>query len=152
MAITDILAGAGVIAAFPAGDKALLRDLSQRAARALTIDSKVILDALRAREALGSTGIGAGIAIPHARIPGLSRFFGLFVRLERGINFEAVDSQPVDLVFLLLSPDREDNGQLAALACISRLLRDRDNAARFRAARSVGEIRRILLRNGSIDC
>ena len=149
MDIADLLTCEHVIAALPANDKStLLHDLSQRAARALTIDRQVILDAVLAREALGSTGVGAGIAVPHARIPSLSRFFGFFAQLERPINFEAIDSQPVDLVFLLLIPEREDNTQLTALAGVTRLLRDRDTAARLRAARNSGAICEILFADG----
>jgi PTS system nitrogen regulatory IIA component len=148
--IADLLTPEHVFAVFSADDKpTLLCDLSQRAARALTIDRQVIFDALQAREALGSTGVGAGVAVPHARIPNLSRFFGLFARLERAINFEAIDGQPVDLVFFLLTPDREDNDQLAALACVTRLLRVRDTATRLRAARNTGEICKLLLPGGA---
>jgi PTS system nitrogen regulatory IIA component len=129
--IADLLTREHVVAALPANDKStLLHDLSQRAARALTIDRQVILDAVLAREALGSTGVGAGVAVPHARIPRLPRSFGFFALLERPISFEAIDSQPVDLVFLLLTPEREDNAQLTALACVTRLLRDRGLTAR----------------------
>jgi nitrogen PTS system EIIA component len=147
--IADLLTREHVVAALPANDKpALLHDLSQRAARALTIDRQVILDALLAREALGSTGVGAGVAVPHARIPRLSRSFGFFTSLEKPISFEAIDSQPVDLVFLLLTPERGDITKLTALACVMRLLRNRDTAARLRAARNSGAICEILFAGG----
>jgi nitrogen PTS system EIIA component len=147
--IADLLTREHVVVALPANDKStLLHDLSQRAARALTIDRQVILDAVLAREALGSTGVGAGVAVPHARIPRLPRSFGFFALLERPISFEAIDSQPVDLVFLLLTPEREDNAQLTALACVTRLLRDRGTAARLRAARNSGAICEILFAGG----
>src|SRR5262249_33641394 len=103
-----------------------------RAARLLAIDGQTILDALMSREMLGSTGIGQGVALPHARLSGLQRFFGLFARLERPINFDAIDDRPVDLVFLLLIPEKAGNDHLAALAAVSRRLRDRDVAARLR--------------------
>ena len=147
--IADLLTREHVVAALPANDKStLLHDLSQRAARALTIDMQVILDALLAREALGSTGVGGGVAVPHARISRLSRSFGFFTSLEKPIGFEAIDSQPVDLVFLLLTPEREDNTQLTALACVTRLLRDRDMAARLRAARNSAAICETLFAGG----
>ncbi|HTQ34664.1 MAG TPA: PTS sugar transporter subunit IIA [Stellaceae bacterium] len=141
MDITELLDRKHIAPALQATDKpALLRELSQRAARAIAIDPQAILEALQAREALGSTGVGAGIAIPHARVAGLQQFFGYFVRLQRPIAFDAIDGRPVDLVVLLLSPDREDAEPLAALACISRVLRNRDNAAKIRAAANEREI------------
>ncbi|MGC2415868.1 MAG: PTS sugar transporter subunit IIA [Stellaceae bacterium] len=145
MNITDLIAPERVIAALRVGDKAqLLRDLSQRAAKLLAIDPQSILDALEAREALGSTGVGQGIAVPHARVGGLHDFFGLFARLERPIEFTAIDERPVDLVFLLLIPDLAGNDHLAALACVSRRLRDRDAAAQLRAATTGAELYEIL--------
>jgi nitrogen PTS system EIIA component len=147
--ITDLIARDRVtdrvIAALRVSDKAqLLRDLSQRAAKLLAIDPQPILDPLVAREALGSTGVGQGIAVPHARIGGLHDFFGLFARLERPIDFTAIDERPVDLVFLLLIPDEAGNDHLAALACVSRRLRDRDAAAQLRTAKSGAELYEIL--------
>jgi nitrogen PTS system EIIA component len=147
--ITDLIARDRVtdrvIAALRVSDKAqLLRDLSQRAAKLLAIDPQPILDPLVAREALGSTGVGQGIAVPHARIGGLHDFFGLFARLERPIDFTAIDERPVDLVFLLLIPDEAGNDHLAALACVSRRLRDRDAAAQLRTAKTAAELYEIL--------
>jgi nitrogen PTS system EIIA component len=143
--ITDLITPDTVIAALRVGDKPqLLRELSQRAAKLLAIDTQAILDALQAREALGSTGVGQGIAVPHARIAGLHHFFGLFARLERPIDFTAIDERPVDLVFLLLIPDQAGSDHLAALACVSRRLRDREAAAQLRAAKTESEIYNIL--------
>jgi PTS system nitrogen regulatory IIA component len=143
--ITELIAPDRVIAALRVSDKPqLLRDLSQRAAKLLAIDTQAILDALQTREALGSTGIGQGIAMPHARIAGLHHFFGLFARLEGPIDFTAIDERPVDLVFLLLIPDQAGNDHLAALACVSRRLRDREAAAQLRAAKTDAEIYTIL--------
>jgi PTS system nitrogen regulatory IIA component len=82
---------------------------------------------------LGSTGVGHDIALPHAKIAGLGRLFSLFTRLEKPIDFDAVDSRPVDLVFLLLVPENADKEHLAALASVSRRLRDREIAHRLRA-------------------
>jgi PTS system nitrogen regulatory IIA component len=147
--ITDLIARDHmpdrVIAALRVSDKPqLLRDLSQRAAKLLAIDTQTVLDALEAREALGSTGVGQGIAVPHARIGGLHDFFGLFARLDRPIDFTAIDERPVDLVFLLLTPDEAGNDHLAALACVSRRLRDHDAAAQLRAAKTGAELYEIL--------
>ena len=145
MDIADLIAPQCVVASLQAGDKAqLLRELSERAARQLGIDGEKILDALRSRERLGSTGVGQGIALPHARIAGLERFFGLFVRLSRPINFDAIDAAPVDLVFLLLIPELAGNEHLAALATVSRRLRRREVAAQIRGARAGPEVYEIL--------
>jgi PTS system nitrogen regulatory IIA component len=139
--ITELITPDRVITALRVNDKPqLLRELCQRAAKLLAIDTPAILDALQAREALGSTGVGQGIAMPHTRIAGLDHFFGLFARLERPIDFTAIDERPVDLVFLLLMPDQAGNDHLAALACVSRRLRDREAAAQLRAAKTDAEI------------
>jgi PTS system nitrogen regulatory IIA component len=111
----------------------LLQDLIRRAAKVTGMPVQPLLDAVMAREALGSTGIGEGIAVPHAKIRGLGRFFALFARLEKPINFDAVDGEPVDLVFLLLTPATADKDHLAALACVARRLRESEVARRLRA-------------------
>jgi PTS system nitrogen regulatory IIA component len=111
----------------------LLQELSRRAAKALGVEVPAVLDPVLAREALGSTGIGEGVAVPHARIAGLKQFFALFARLEKPINFDAVDGQPIDLVFLLLVPADADKDHLAALACVARRLRDPEIAWQLRA-------------------
>lgn len=117
-----------------AGNKTqVLQELARRAAKALRIDVQTILDPVMAREALGSTGLGAGVAIPHARVAGLTHFFALFARLEKPINFDAVDEQPVDLVALILIPSQADKEHLTALACVSRRLRDPAIARQLRA-------------------
>lgn len=135
MDVADLLSPGHVIAKLPAGDKrTLLADLARRAAAATGLRQSAILEALSGREALGSTGVGGGVAIPHARIAGLDRFFGAFARLERRIDYDAVDEQPVDLVFLLLVPPHAANEHLQALACVSRRLRDRSMADLLRRA------------------
>lgn len=111
----------------------LLQELVRRAGKATGLPVQPLLDAVTARENLGSTGIGEGVAVPHAKIPGLTHFFALFARLEKPINFDAVDGQPVDLVFLLLIPANADKDHLAALACVARRLREPDVAKRLRA-------------------
>ena len=92
----------------------------------------MIFDTLMQREKLGSTGIGHGIAIPHGKLPKLEKLFGLFARLERPIDFELLDGQPVDLVFLLLAPEGAGADHLKALASVARLLRDPDIAHKLR--------------------
>jgi len=110
----------------------LLQELAKRAAPLAGLDERAVLDTLLERERLGSTGIGAGTAVPHGRLPNLQRMFALFVRLEKPIPFEAVDDQPVDLVFLLLTPDNAGADHLKALARLSRLLRDQATCAKLR--------------------
>ena len=122
----------------------LLLDLASRAAASLNLDPKAIFNALRAREELGSTGLGEGFALPHARIEELDRFFGMFARLKRPVHFDSVDAKPVDLVFLLLSPATAQGEHLAALAAVSRHLRDKEFAARLRGASSVAALCSLL--------
>ncbi len=122
----------------------LLVDLAARAASFLNLDSKMVYNALQTREQLGSTGLGEGFALPHARIEGLDRFFGMFARLNRPIHFDSIDAKPIDLVFLLLIPANAGGEHLAALAAISRHLRDRDFAARLRKAASGTELCNLL--------
>ena len=125
MKLDEFTAPEGVIAGLRAANKAqALRELARRAAPLAGIDEAVIQKALQEREQLGSTGIGRGVALPHARIPGLKRFVGAFARLQQPIDFEAIDQQPVDLLFVLLAPENTPREQLAALARISRLFRD----------------------------
>lgn len=135
MELTDLIQPDRVIAGLRVSDKAqLLNELSRRAALMLGLDVRIVAGALVQREELGSTGIGQGIAIPHARIDGLQRIFGLFARLDNAIDFAAIDGRPVDLAFLLLIPANAGNEHLAALACVSRSLRDRKVARALRAA------------------
>jgi nitrogen PTS system EIIA component len=122
----------------------LLLDLASRAAASLNLDPKAIFNALRAREELGSTGLGEGFALPHARIERLDRFFGMFARLKRPVRFDSVDAKPVDLIFLLLSPTTAQGEHLAALAAVSRHLRDKEFAARLRGASSVAALCSLL--------
>jgi nitrogen PTS system EIIA component len=136
MDVGDFVTPATVVVGLRANDKQqLLEEPSRRAAAALGLQSQAILEPLLAREALGSTGVGGGIAIPHARIASLPRLFGLLARLERPVDFTAIDDQPVDLVCLLLTPAAAAGEHLPALACLSRRLREKGVADRMRAAR-----------------
>lgn len=141
MDVADLLAPDRVIAGLPAHDKRqLLATLARRAAGFAGLPQDPVLEALASREALGSTGIGRGIAIPHARVPGLDRFVGLFASLDRPIAYDAVDGEPVDLVFLLLAPEPSGSGHLQALACITRRLRDQALADGLRRATTPGAL------------
>ena len=106
----------------------LLEDLCRRAASALKVDADKITADILKREELGSTGMGGGVAIPHARMADVKRPFGLLARLKSAIEFDAIDRQPVDLVFLLLLPTAPAGEQLNALALVARTLRDADTA------------------------
>jgi PTS system nitrogen regulatory IIA component len=112
----------------------LLEDLCRRAASALKVDADKIKADILKREELGSTGMGGGVAIPHARIPDVKRPLGLFTRLKSAIEFDAIDRQPVDLVFLLLLPAASVGEQLNALAMVARSLRDADTVRNARRA------------------
>jgi PTS system nitrogen regulatory IIA component len=98
------------------------------------VPAEAVLAALQSREALGSTGLGKGFALPHARVEGLTRFIGLFARLGRPIEYDAIDGAPVDVVFLLLMPADAANAQMAALAAVSRRFRNGDTMVRLRKA------------------
>lgn len=125
MNIADLLTPEGVLANLRvAGKKQALQELARRAAPLVGLHERRIFEVLTEREHLGSTGVGMGIAIPHGKLPDLRRLFGLFARLERPIDFAAVDDRPVDLVFLLLAPEAAGADHLKALARISRLLRN----------------------------
>jgi nitrogen PTS system EIIA component len=122
----------------------LLHDLASRAAQSLNLDQKVIFDALQAREQLGSTGLGDGFALPHARVEGLEHFFGMFVRLNRPIQFDSVDDKAVDLIFVLLIPMTAQSEHLAALAAICRHMRDKEFATKLRKAASAAALCALL--------
>jgi PTS system nitrogen regulatory IIA component len=144
MNLTDLIAPDRVIFARATNKQQLLQDLASRFATLLNLDAQTIFTALQAREELGSTGLGNGFALPHARIEGLDRLFGMFTRLNRPIHFDSIDGDPVDLVFVLLIPPAAGNDHLAALACISRNLRDKEFAARLRQAPSAAALCSLL--------
>ncbi len=129
MPLIDFVTPSAVIPALKAnGKKQAIQELAARAAALCGQNERVIFETLLQREKLGSTGIGHGIAIPHGKLPKLERLFGLFARLERPIDFESLDGQPVDLIFLLLAPEGAGADHLKALAQVARLLRDPDIA------------------------
>jgi PTS system nitrogen regulatory IIA component len=145
MNISDLLVPEAVIAALKAQNKKqLLQELAARAAAQTGLPEKRILETLIERERLGTTGIGAGIAIPHGRMAGVSHITGVFARLESGLDYEAVDSQPVDLVFMLLAPENAGADHLKALARVSRLLRNQQACEKLRAASTTEAIYAIL--------
>ena len=133
MTLEDIIDAQSVLANVKAKTKKqLLQDLSQHLAKHAGIDGRIVFETLLTREKLGSTGIGQGIAIPHGKVAALHRVHGLFARLATPIEFDSVDSQPVDLVFVLLAPGHAGADHLKALARISRILRDPSVVAKLR--------------------
>jgi PTS system nitrogen regulatory IIA component len=145
MDIKEFLSPADALVDVRVADKArLLQELAHRAATTLSLPVDRISSALLKREELGSTGTGGGIAIPHARIPDLNKPFGILVRLEQPIDFDAIDGQPVDLLFLLLLPLASDKEQLTALASVARILRNSKSARDLRRARDSASLFRAM--------
>ncbi|MGK6354200.1 PTS sugar transporter subunit IIA [Sphingomonas sp. DT-207] len=135
--ISELLAPEAVLSGVSAASKkALFQQLGAAAERAYGLDARLVADRLAAREKLGSTGFGQGVAIPHGKLEELKRVVGIFVRLAQPLDFAAVDELPVDLVFVLLSPVGAGAEHLKALAAVSRKLRDRNFAAKLRGAGS----------------
>jgi PTS system nitrogen regulatory IIA component len=145
MEIEDLITPAGVIPKLRAtGKKQALQELAKRAAEVTGLHERAIFDVLLERERLGSTGVGNGIAIPHGKLVELQKLHGVFARLDSPIDFDSVDDQPVDLVFLLLAPEAAGADHLKALARVSRLLRDRTVCEKLRGANSADAIYALL--------
>ena len=145
MPLHDLVAPNAVIPALKCtSKKQVIQELAAKAAKLVGQNERTIFETLLQREKLGSTGVGHGIAIPHGKLPKLNNLFGLFARLERPIDFEALDGQPVDLVFLLLAPEGAGADHLKALARVARLLRDQDTANKLRAARDAQALYAVL--------
>jgi PTS system nitrogen regulatory IIA component len=133
MPTTDLVAPNAIIPALKVnGKKQALQEIAAKAAALTGQSDRAILEILLQREKLGSTGVGNGVAIPHGKLAKLNKVFGLFARLERAVDFEALDGQPVDLVFLLLAPEGAGADHLKALARVARLLRDPEVAGKLR--------------------
>jgi len=146
MPIADLIGPSQVLLGLRVSDKAeLLGELARRAAAAVSLAPSTILRALQAREELGSTGLGRGFALPHARLDGLSKFYALCVRLQRPIEYQAIDGKPVDLVILLLTPEAASAQHLATLAALSRPLRDEAFVQQLRRARDPVALHRLLV-------
>ena len=131
-----------------ANKRQALAVIAEIAARNFSLDGAEVLDALAEREAAGSTGVGHGVAAPHARLSGLERMRGVFVRLEQPVAFDSVDEQPVDLLFALFAPRDAGAEHLRALARVSRLLRQAEMRERLRQARTADAIHAILVQDG----
>ncbi len=145
MTLIDLLSPAAVISPLRAnGKKQALLELAQQAAQLTGLSERDLFEALLQRERLGSTGIGDGIAIPHGRMAGIDRLVGLFARAEKPIDFDALDGQPVDLIFVLIAPEGAGADHLKALARVARVLRNPAVLEQVRAARDPAAIYAIL--------
>ena len=152
MHLADFLDTDAIKTALPGGNKrSLMKQLAELAAQRLGLDPSTILAGLNEREQLGSTGFGQGVAIPHAKVEGLDRIYGLFARLGEPVDYKAIDGRPVDLVFLLLSPPDAGAEHLKALAAISRVTRDAATLERLRGARSRDALAALLMGADELD-
>jgi PTS system nitrogen regulatory IIA component len=146
MLISDLVTPSAVIASLKAtSKKQALQELARRAAELTGEPERAIFDVLLERERLGTTGVGDGVAIPHGKLANLTRLFGMFARLDRPIDFEAIDEQPVDLIFLLLAPGGAGADHLKALARVSRLLRDRTMREKLRGSETAEALFALLV-------
>lgn len=145
MALAGLLHQDAIIPAMRANSKKqLLQELAAKASKLTGLPERAIFDVILQRERLGSTGVGNGIAIPHGKLSNLSSLVGIFARVETPVDFEALDDQPVDLVFLLLAPEGAGADHLKALSRIARVLRDHDMVTRIRASDSASAIYTLL--------
>lgn len=145
MEIRDLIDPNSVIPSFHAtSKKQALQELAKKAARITGQHERIVFDVLMERERLGTTGVGGGIAIPHGKLANLPRPVGVFARLERAIDYQAVDEQPVDLIFLLLAPESAGADHLKALARVSRLLRDKTVCEKLRGTDNADALYALL--------
>jgi nitrogen PTS system EIIA component len=145
MEVSSLLKPAAVkVVGHMTSKKRLFQDLGELAAAAYGLNPASATDALQERESLGPTGVGHGIALPHARLEGVDRVIGAFIRLEKPLDFDAVDRQPVDLIFALFAPKDSGVEHLKALALISRTMRDQQICSKLRANSDVSKLHAIL--------
>jgi PTS system nitrogen regulatory IIA component len=145
MHLGDLISPKDVVPSLKAqGKKQLLQDLSARAARTAGLPERDVFDVLWQREQLGSTGLGQGVAIPHGKLAGVKRIVGVFARLAEPVEFDAVDGEPVDIVFVLLAPEGAGADHLKALARISRLLREGSAVDKLRASKDAAALYAVL--------
>jgi PTS system nitrogen regulatory IIA component len=145
MDLSDLIEVSAIMPALKANSKKqALQLLSEKAARITGLPEREIFDTVLRREKLGSTGVGNGIAIPHGKIPGVRRITGVFARMEQPVDFDSLDDQPVDLIFLLPAPEGAGADQLKALSRIARVLRDADTVAKIRGTSDAAAIHAFL--------
>ena len=145
MDLSDLIDASAVMPALKANSKKQLLQLVAEKAAAITgLPEREVFDTILQRERLGSTGVGNGIAIPHGKLAGVKRITGIFARLETPVDFEALDDQPVDLLFLLLAPEGAGADHLKALSRIARVLRDPETVQKIRGTRDAPAIHALL--------
>ena len=145
MPLTDIIAPNAILPALKVNNKKqAIQELAAHAAKLTGLNERTILEVLQQRERLGSTAVGSGVAIPHGKLTKLGGLFGLFARLEKPIDFEALDNQKVDLIFLLLAPEGAGADHLKALAKIARLLRDPEIARKLRESQDADALHAVM--------
>lgn len=145
MEIRDLLQPEAVVADLKAANKKqLLQELARYASKITGVNDRKIFETLLERERLGSTGVGSGIAIPHGKLSDFKRLYGVFARLDRPVEFDSIDEQPVDLIFLLLAPEGAGADHLKALARVSRLLRDSSMCDKLRGAETADGLYMVL--------
>ncbi len=145
MEIVELIGTEAVVPSLKAtSKKQALQELAKHSAKLTGLSERVIFDVLLERERLGTTGIGNGVAIPHGKLAEIKKLHGLFARIEAPIDFDAIDEQPVDLIFLLLAPEGAGADHLKALARVSRLLRDREVCDKVRGTDSAEAIYALL--------
>ncbi len=150
MSLHDLLSADAVIPALRANTKKIaIQELCERAGAVSGLPWREIYDAVLQRERLGSTGVGKGIAIPHGKLISCKRIFGVFARLERPIDFDALDGEPVDLVFLLVAPESAGADHLKALAKIARMFREGSVTTKLRTVRDPSSLFSILTENAA---
>jgi len=152
MDIGDLLARDGIVLRSGASSKRqALHVVAETAAQALGMDENRVMDALLEREALSSTGLGSGVAVPHARLEGLSQVRAVFVRLDAPVAYGAVDDRPVDLLFALFAPPRDGAEHLRALAAVSRAMRSPELREKLRQARTLDAVHALFVKNAPAD-
>lgn len=150
MNIGELLDRSAISLRVSAGNKKkVLAVIAEIAARNFGVDAGDVLDSLSEREAAGSTGVGYGVAVPHARLEGLERMRGVFVRLEQPVEFESVDDQPVDLLFALFAPKNAGAEHLRALARVSRVMRQNELREQLRKARTADAVHALLVQDAA---
>jgi PTS system nitrogen regulatory IIA component len=152
MDLSDLIKPDAILGSLKANSKKqVIQALAERAAEMTGIEERQIFETLLQREKLGSTGVGGGIAIPHGKLAKLDRIFGLFARLPKPVDFEALDDQPVDLLFLLLAPEGAGADHLKALARIARLFREPGVVSKLRASSDKSALYAVLTEGATPD-
>ncbi|WP_455477803.1 PTS IIA-like nitrogen regulatory protein PtsN [Bartonella sp. B10] len=150
MNLSELIAPEAIIPALRANSKKqVLQILAEKAAGLTGLSERTIFDIILQREKLGSTGLGSGIAIPHGKLPDINQIVGIFARLESPVDFEALDDEPIDLVFLLLAPENAGADHLKALSQIARVLRHSDVVQKLRNTHDACALYTLLIQSSA---